>query len=383
MSTFFLHNSEIYGYQIDTSIMSLSPQNVITFNIPGVTSVNGVPIGNTSPNTGAFTSLSITGSGYNLFSTTQNLVHSPIALAADANSITINDVVNATQAAAPVLGLTIYNNISGAGTVDLTGHNVGLEVQVNNSLSWHSLIIGIEVQNSNTGTGIVNTNEGFLCKLQANAGTINYQIGYTTLFGGNTGTIGTLVDYQSPVYVGGGTVGVKYSFWGMDPAKTFLHAGPISGTSTLNITGATALAALTTSGTTTHNGVVNINSSLNVSSGAVNYFTLTGAATGSAPAIVANGTDTDIGINVFPKGAGSVSLGSATGNTVVNGRLTASGVLNLKAYTVATLPAAATAGAGAIAYVTDATTPTYRGALVGSGAVKCMVFCDGATWVSS
>lgn len=35
MSTFFLHNSEIYGYQIDPSIMTLNANNVITFNFGG------------------------------------------------------------------------------------------------------------------------------------------------------------------------------------------------------------------------------------------------------------------------------------------------------------------------------------------------------------
>jgi hypothetical protein len=54
--------------------------------------------------------------------------------------------------------------------------------------------------------------------------------------------------------------------------------------------------------------------------------------------------------------------------------------LKLGGYTVATLPAAGTAGR--IAYVTDATAPTYRGALTGGGAVVCMVFDTGAAWVS-
>lgn len=50
-------------------------------------------------------------------------------------------------------------------------------------------------------------------------------------------------------------------------------------------------------------------------------------------------------------------------------------------YTVATLPAAGTAGRRA--HVTDATAPTYLGALTGGGAVTCPVFDNGSAWVSA
>lgn len=53
--------------------------------------------------------------------------------------------------------------------------------------------------------------------------------------------------------------------------------------------------------------------------------------------------------------------------------------VRLKSYTVATLPAGAE---GDTAYVTDATAPTYLGALTGGGAVKCPVFYNGSVWVS-
>lgn len=51
----------------------------------------------------------------------------------------------------------------------------------------------------------------------------------------------------------------------------------------------------------------------------------------------------------------------------------------LTGYTVATLPAGTI---GMTAYVTDATTPTYLGALTGGGAVKTPVFHNGISWVS-
>jgi lysophospholipase L1-like esterase len=59
--------------------------------------------------------------------------------------------------------------------------------------------------------------------------------------------------------------------------------------------------------------------------------------------------------------------------------LTTNSMVRLKSYTVATLPAGTQ---GDTAYVTDATSPTYRGALVGGGAVVVPVFHNGAAWVS-
>ena len=54
--------------------------------------------------------------------------------------------------------------------------------------------------------------------------------------------------------------------------------------------------------------------------------------------------------------------------------------LELKAYTVASLPAGTV---GDRAYVTDATSPTYLGTLTGGGAVTCPVFYNGSAWVSA
>ena len=49
-------------------------------------------------------------------------------------------------------------------------------------------------------------------------------------------------------------------------------------------------------------------------------------------------------------------------------------------YTVATLPSAATSGAGARAFVTDATAPTFGSTVAGGGAVNVPVYSDGTNW---
>jgi len=60
---------------------------------------------------------------------------------------------------------------------------------------------------------------------------------------------------------------------------------------------------------------------------------------------------------------------------------TASGVIPaLTVYTVATLPSAATSGAGARAFVSDALAPTFGSTVVTGGTVKVPVYSDGTVW---
>lgn len=65
-----------------------------------------------------------------------------------------------------------------------------------------------------------------------------------------------------------------------------------------------------------------------------------------------------------------------------NGVITITSVLRDKTqiYTVATLPAAATAGSGYRAFVSDATAPTFGATVAGGGAVATPVYSDGAAW---
>lgn len=54
--------------------------------------------------------------------------------------------------------------------------------------------------------------------------------------------------------------------------------------------------------------------------------------------------------------------------------------VKVPSYTVATLPSAATVGAGSIAYVTDSNTTTYNATVAGGGANKIGVTSDGTNW---
>ncbi|RUV65222.1 MAG: hypothetical protein E5X35_11515 [Mesorhizobium sp.] len=55
--------------------------------------------------------------------------------------------------------------------------------------------------------------------------------------------------------------------------------------------------------------------------------------------------------------------------------------LKMTPQTVATLPVAATAGAGARMFVSDALGPAFGSAVVGGGAVNVPVYSDGANWM--
>ena len=60
--------------------------------------------------------------------------------------------------------------------------------------------------------------------------------------------------------------------------------------------------------------------------------------------------------------------------------LTASSYIKTTATTVADLPSAATAGAGARAFVTDATATTFASTVAGGGANSVPVYSDATNW---
>jgi len=49
---------------------------------------------------------------------------------------------------------------------------------------------------------------------------------------------------------------------------------------------------------------------------------------------------------------------------------------------VSNLPVCNAASKGALRVVSDATAPTYNGALTGGGAVTAIVLCNGSAWLS-
>lgn len=102
---------------------------------------------------------------------------------------------------------------------------------------------------------------------------------------------------------------------------------------------------------------------------------------------IKNGTGQDgtifLGVSPSFTVRSNTVIGSATDDNVnklqVTGNSKFDGLVILKAYTVATLP---TGVAGAMCYVTDATSSTYNSTLTGGGSVTVPVFYNGAAWVA-
>jgi hypothetical protein len=108
------------------------------------------------------------------------------------------------------------------------------------------------------------------------------------------------------------------------------------------------------------------------------------------------GTDTNVGganLTIRPgNGTGTgtlstlilqspVAVGSGTGaQTQTTGLTINAGTAVMTSYLVANLPAAATAGAGARAFVTNALAPVFGSAVAGGGAVGVPVYSTGAAW---
>lgn len=135
--------------------------------------------------------------------------------------------------------------------------------------------------------------------------------------------------------------------------------------------------AVTAKASTTNVGVIGVGRNSNATSpievGVFGYLGTADNPTLSSAAILADNGSTTNPI-FLARDNGSTAFTIADG-----GKVTVTAPINLKSYTVATLPAGVQ---GDMAYVTDATAPTYLGALVGGGAVVCPVFYNGSAWVS-
>lgn len=106
-------------------------------------------------------------------------------------------------------------------------------------------------------------------------------------------------------------------------------------------------------------------------------FTLQGAvSTGS-------GVSGDIIIQTGGTGAGATAQNAQVTALTIKGatqQALFAGSVKTLTTVVASLPSAATAGAGARAFVTDGTAPTFGATVVGGGAISAPVYSDGAAW---
>jgi len=89
------------------------------------------------------------------------------------------------------------------------------------------------------------------------------------------------------------------------------------------------------------------------------------------------------GISLDVTTDGTLRVANRTNSSVGNlsvGAITASGIVNVGVYTVATLPSAAS-NAGALAQVTDSSVTTNGSTVAGGGSSRVPVFSDGTNWI--
>lgn len=96
------------------------------------------------------------------------------------------------------------------------------------------------------------------------------------------------------------------------------------------------------------------------------------------------GTGTGIGGDIIFQGGVTGTTGTAQNSLATIGSFSAAGggIKLPAAVVVSALPTCAAGIAGTMRAVSDATTPTYLGALTGGGAVYAPVVCNGSAWVS-
>jgi hypothetical protein len=100
----------------------------------------------------------------------------------------------------------------------------------------------------------------------------------------------------------------------------------------------------------------------------------------NSPQQLSTGTFTNIyGLEIEDQ-----TLGTATNYAIYTnkGLVHFGDVAQLAPFTVSTLPTCGASNNGGMAYVTDAASPTYNGALTGGGAVSVPVFCNGSAWTA-
>lgn len=163
------------------------------------------------------------------------------------------------------------------------------------------------------------------------------------------------------------------------------------------VTGAIATADagyVKTTGNQSISGVKTFSESTGVAVNAIasaSYSAILGQTATTSSAIQATTTSsTGAGVlsNIGVSGSGFAYVGQNNGSNtftvnktgdVVTNTVTLANVLKLKAYTVGTLP---TGAVGDMAYVTDATAPTYNATVVGGGAIRVPVFYNGTNWTA-
>ena len=338
--------------------------------------------------TGVFTTATRTltlldGSGNSLFpgmvSATSNVIGGNIrtaGLISATGNVTGGNLVSAGQIT--VTGNATGGNINTAGQVTATGNITAAAFLSTNNNSGFNYKIGDDVW-----IGDRNITNGFAIT-GINSSTAGYiQFGNDTALLGrtSTGALTWTAAFSVTANVTGGNI---------------LTAGLVSATG--NVTGGNIRTAglISATGNVTGNFFVGNGSALTGIGGGTSI-----SSGNSNVAVVAANSNVSVGVGgtsniaVFATTGeyvtgllsvsgnilgGNITTGAGSGGNITGANVISCTNIKTTANTVANLPAAATVGAGARAFVTDATSVTFAATAVGGAANAVPVWTDGTTW---
>jgi hypothetical protein len=277
---------------IDGTLGTMAQQDANAVAITGGT-INGVPLGTTTPAAGTFTTLTATGTSY-------------LGGSSTSRSVQVDPVAGGTSTYTQFTRFVANNEqqIVAANTA-----NLGLVA---------------------TGGGGINMRTTASGQLQLRVADTSFAVNYAQVTGGATGNAPTISAQGSDTNIGmnlttKGTGALSVNTGGGEQFR-------VTDTASANIywaatggVGGSGRATLTTAGNTTATSMQIVNHTaapvilltgnteqlrIAHTASAVNFVQVTGAATSGAPTILAQGSDANVQINVLGKGTGFVVLGN-------------------------------------------------------------------------
>ena len=285
-----------------------------------------------------------------------------------------------------------------------TGSNnvaVGYNALTSNTDGFQNVAVGSQALDANTG-GDYNTAVGYDSLSAATTANYNTGVGYRALNAATTGANNTALGADALLLnqTGANNVAVGYqaadAYTGSDAVAVGVGALGAATTGTRNTAvGKDALLLVVTGADNTAVGARALDAATSSNNTAVGEDALGAVTTGAnntaigmqaGDSLTTGSNNTVIGYDADVSAVGvsnEVTLGnsSVTSFRIPGLTLTFSvKYFNHGTLTVATLPAAATAGAGARAFVTDANATTFASVVAGGGANGVPVYSDGTNW---
>lgn len=294
-----------------------------------------------------------------------------------------------------------YNNAGAfAGSANFTWDNTNLKLAVGTVVvgrgggaasytnKQYNTQVGNDAMSSGSLTSVYSTAIGALALQGLSSGNNNTALGYSAGLSLDTASNNTVIGFSAAATLNAANntvVGASAYYNGRGTTSVVIGRNAGYG----NISGATGNSNVVVGdssfyGATTaaNNVLMGYQAGYSISSGnsntVVGYNGAAALQTGGNNIVIGNGADTSSASvsNEITLGNGSITKFRIPGLVLSAGAYW----INVGAVTVSALPSASTAGAGARAFVTDATATTFASTVAGGGANSVPVYSDGTNW---